>query len=86
VSRDDVGRAVALLSYTWSYRIYSVGSALSHWAEQSERDPKRCYIWICSLCLNQHRFSKIKTPDELAEEFGPRVLAIGRVLPMLEPW
>lgn len=85
-SRDSVGSAIALLSYSWSTAVLSVGSALSRWAEQTERDPKRSYIWVCSLCLNQHRFSKIHTPEQLAQEFGPRVLAIGRVLPMLEPW
>ena len=26
------------------------------------------------------------SPDDLAGEFGPRVQAIGRLLPMLEPW
>lgn len=86
VDRDDVGRAIALLSYTWGYRLVSVGSALMRWAQQSERDPKRSYIWICSLCLNQHRFSTLQTPEQLVNEFRPRVLSIGRILPMLEPW
>jgi hypothetical protein len=27
-----------------------------------------------------------KTPAELQNEFGPRVLRIGMLLPMLEPW
>lgn len=79
--QNDVGRATALLSYTWGYKILSIGNALQRWAERVERDPKRTYIWICSLCLNQHRISlqDTKTPDELANEFGPRVQAIGRV-------
>jgi hypothetical protein len=50
---DDVGRAVALLSYTWGYKVLSVGSALQRWATASGRNPKRSYIWVCSLCLNQ---------------------------------
>jgi len=85
--QDDVGRAIALLSYTWSYKVVSVGAALQRWTEQVERKPKRAYIWICSLCLNQHRIGqRVVSPEDLANEFGPRVQAIGRILPMLEPW
>jgi hypothetical protein len=29
---------------------------------------------------------EIKSPQELSEEFGSRVQAIGHILPMLEPW
>lgn len=86
-NHDDVGRASALLSYTWGYKVLSVGSALRRWAVKHERNPKRAYVWICSLCLNQHRIGKkMVTPEELAGEFGPRVQSIGRILPMLEPW
>jgi len=85
--QDDVGRANALLSYTWSYRVVSVASALQRWCDRRGRNPKRTYIWICSLCLNQHRIGQqVVSPEELANEFGPRVQAIGRVLPMLDPW
>lgn len=45
--RDDVGRADALLSYTWGYKVLSVGSALQRWTKRSRRDPKRTYVWIC---------------------------------------
>lgn len=85
--RDDVGRANALLSYSWGYRIGSVANALGEWATASNRPLNGTYIWVCSMCLNQHRFGDDKaTPDELEAEFGSRVLAIGRILPMLEPY
>lgn len=84
--RNDVGRAIALLSYTWGYKVESVGSALLRWTEQSGQEPTRAYIWICSLCLNQHRIEKVLCPEALAAEFGPRVRSIGRILPMLEPY
>jgi hypothetical protein len=60
--------------------VQSVGSALWRWAQMSSRDPKNTYVWICSLCLNQHRIgtTSIVSPDELANEFGPRVQSIGR--------
>eukprot|EP00035_Acanthoeca_spectabilis_P011007 m.194105 g.194105 ORF g.194105 m.194105 type:complete len:1680 (-) comp15199_c0_seq4:5570-10609(-) len=85
---EHVGRAVALLSYTWKYKLSSVINALERWANKSKRSHSSAYIWICAACLNQHRVteSKTMTPEQLASEFGPRVLAIGRILPMLEPW
>lgn len=83
---DEVGSATALLSYTWQYRVQSIVDALVRWVKISERNPEQTYIWICSLCLNQHRMTTIKSSDELANEFRPRVLTIGRILPMLEPW
>ena len=85
---DDVGRADALLSYSWGYLITEVSAALSAWTERAGRDPKRTHIWICSLCLNQHRIElgNAVAPEDLAKEFGERVVAIGHILPMLEPW
>ena len=84
----DVGRADALLSYSWDYVVAEVSAALSAWTELNERDPKRTRIWICSLCLNQHGFPRgdIQCPEGLAKAFGDRVVALGRILPMLEPW
>eukprot|EP00035_Acanthoeca_spectabilis_P016592 m.342107 g.342107 ORF g.342107 m.342107 type:complete len:134 (-) comp16545_c0_seq67:718-1119(-) len=84
--QENVERACALLSYTWHYKVVSVGQALERWAEQSGRDLKQTYVWVCSLCLNQHRMTVVVSPEDLAAEFGPRVTQIGRILPMLEPW
>jgi len=69
----------------WDYKVQSVADVLRRWAAHTDRDPKRTYIWVCSLCLNQHRIINKLSPDELAAEFGPRVQQIGRILPMLEP-
>ena len=87
-SADDVGRANGLLSYSWGYLVAEVASALAAWADRAGRDPKRTRIWICSLCLNQHRIGSgdAVSPEDLAKEFGERVVALGRILPMLEPW
>jgi hypothetical protein len=71
---------------TWGYKVTSVAGALEHWVTKTDRDPKKTYVWICALCLNQHRFVKTMTPNELSIEFGARVSAIGHILPMLEPW
>jgi hypothetical protein len=37
--------------------------------------------------MNQFRIAeRVVASEELVAEFAPRVLAIGRILPMLEPW
>ena len=85
VHEDDVGQASALLSYSWGYVTREVAEALTMWAARTERDPKQTRVWMCSLCLNQHSMSKeAANPEALAAEFGDRVVAIGRILPMLE--
>eukprot|EP00040_Diaphanoeca_grandis_P036065 m.228619 g.228619 ORF g.228619 m.228619 type:complete len:1687 (+) comp33543_c0_seq1:183-5243(+) len=86
VGTTKVGIANALLSYSWGYKVQDVVDALTDWTKCSNRNTKQTYIWICSLCLNQHRIATIYSPDELQKEFGERVLAIGLVLPMLEQW
>ena len=63
-----------------------IGDALGLWAENNSREPERTYAWVCSMCLNQHRFEKDLTPDELSAEFGPRVTSIGRITPMFDTW
>eukprot|EP00040_Diaphanoeca_grandis_P027124 m.153705 g.153705 ORF g.153705 m.153705 type:complete len:2258 (+) comp30843_c0_seq3:182-6955(+) len=83
---SDIGIANALLSYSWGYKVQDVVDALSDWTFNAGRDPYQTYIWICSLCLNQHRIADVLSPDQLSAEFGDRVMSIGRVLPMLEQW
>jgi hypothetical protein len=81
-----VGPATALLSYSWGNLVHDVTTALGEWAEAQHRDPAQTYIWICALCLNQLRIVRVLSPAELSAEFGPRVTAIGRILPLLAPW
>jgi hypothetical protein len=72
VGEDDIGRADALLSYSWGYLVAEVSAALSGWADRTDRDPKRTYIWICSLCLNQFRMADDSVNKDLQKEFGDR--------------
>ena len=73
--------------YSWGYKVVEVADALQQWTAQNKLDPKKTCIWICSLCLNQHRMgAEVATPEQLAKEFGDRVTSLGRILPMLEPW
>jgi len=57
------------------------------WTNKSGRDATQTYIWVCALCINQHRLNaEPNRPEDLQKEFGDRVAAIGRILPMLDPW
>lgn len=68
------------------YTLADTIAALEEWIKKTGRDPKRTYVWMDALCLNQHRISEQLSPELVAAEFGPRVEAIGRILPMLHPW
>ena len=84
---DHVGPANALLSYCWGYKYTDVIIALENWCKEEGRNPKRTYVWICALCVNQHDASaEVKTADFFKREFGERVKAIGTILPLMLPW
>ena len=50
---DHVGDAIALLSYSWAEKYHDVFDALHDWAVREGHEPKRAYVWVCALCLNQ---------------------------------
>ena len=78
--------STALISYSWSNVLSDVATSLDEWATSHGRDPADTYVWMCALCLNQLRLVQTLSPAALAAEFGPRVTAIGRILPLLVPW
>lgn len=82
---NRVGPASALLSNSWSNTLLHICEALREWCDTHSRDLSRVYVWMCALCLNQLRIVGAMTPEWLADEFGSRIVAIGRILPMLAP-
>jgi hypothetical protein len=40
---DNVGKANALLSYSWGNRVFDIADALKSWAETHGRKPQRTY-------------------------------------------
>ena len=95
--KHDAGKATALLSYAWGYKFAEVIAALETWTTGTGRAPKRTYFWVCSFCLNQHGINGLPRGDNidpsdpeaaqrLAKGVYNRVVGIGRILPMLEPW
>eukprot|EP00041_Stephanoeca_diplocostata_P031845 m.1002333 g.1002333 ORF g.1002333 m.1002333 type:complete len:487 (-) comp24036_c0_seq4:1158-2618(-) len=83
---NHVGRAHFMLSYSWSYRVTDVVSALVDWCERRQLDPKRTYVWICSLCVNQHALQSDEPAHSLAATFQGRVDTISTILPLMIPW
>ncbi|CAB9496746.1 Hydra magnipapillata [Seminavis robusta] len=84
---DKVGPSHFMISYSWGYCIGDIVDTLVSYCDEQNRDPKSTYIWICCLCVNQHRVQgEDVLPDELASIFGRRVTGIGHVLSMITPW
>lgn len=55
VGDDHVGPSTAMLSWTWKYTVGSVVETLEDYCLEHGLNPKRTYIWMCCLCVNQHR-------------------------------
>lgn len=89
---DDAGLASIMLSYTWGYKVSDIVDTLAQYCVDMELDPKRTYVWMCCLCINQHRVKAAQASgqvipfDSFRREFGDRVKGIGHVVAMMSPW
>lgn len=87
-----IGRATYMLSYTWGYQIGEIVDTLSYYCQVKGSDPKTTFIWICCLCINQHRVAELAAknefvaPEEFFASFGQRVTNIGHMLSLMAPW
>lgn len=85
---DNVGEATHMLSYIWGYSVSDIVGALSTFARSRNLNSKRFYVWICCVCVNQHRV----TPDDplpfeyFERQFRAHVIRIGHVLALMSPW
>ncbi|CAE7481562.1 unnamed protein product, partial [Symbiodinium pilosum] len=93
IGEDNVGPATHMLSYTWSYRIGDIADTLMKWCGSAKPslDPKRVYVWMCCVCVNQHwvrqavRSGQDVPFEEFKRVFEGRVRSIGRVLALMMP-
>ena len=89
---EHVGPASIMLSYTWGYTIGDIVDVLNNYCTTNKLNPKEVYVWICFLCVNQHRVIEKKRKGEVVsfEEFRSiffkRVTNIGHILAMMAPW
>lgn len=90
--RDNVGDAKYMLSYTWGYTIGDIIDTLIDFCESTKQSPKRTYVWMCCLCVNQHRVvdlrkeGKVVPFSEFSTTFFKRVKGIKHVLSMMTTW
>jgi tetratricopeptide (TPR) repeat protein len=72
------------VSYVWAYSLKELVSALEYelLTIQNKQD---VFIWIDSICLNQHLEEKI-SPEQLQQTFGESLKAIGSVVLVLVNW
>lgn len=90
--RDRAGMSQYMLSYTWGYSAEDIVGALADHCRLLGKDGKETYVWICCLCINQHRVKEAERAgqavpfDEFCAEFGNRVKGIGHVLALMTPW
>ncbi len=89
---DHVGSANIMLSYTWGYTIGDIIDTLLYYCSSNDLDPKATYVWICCLCVNQHRVVDRQSKGETIpfkvfyNTFFGRVTSIGHILVMMAPW
>jgi len=89
---DSVGHATHMLSYAWGYRICDILDALTAWSGKQKLDPKRVYMWMCCVCVNQHRVKERQARqevvpfDEFRRVFEGRVRAIKKIVALMMPW
>lgn len=89
---DNVGPATHMLSYTWAYKPKDIAEALDQFCQKNQLDPKRVYVWICCLCINQHRVyedrksGKMVPFDEFKCIFEGRVKSINKLIAVFSPW
>lgn len=86
------GPASFMLSYTWGYQVGDIAETLNDFCEKHELKPQEAYVWICCLCINQHRVHEASSRgdvvpfEQFERAFGERVSGIGHVIAMMSPW
>lgn len=89
---EDVGNATFMLSYVWGYKIGDIVNSLVGYCTRENLDKKKTYVWICCLCLNQHRIREKRSRkecvpfEELQTVLSERITKINHVLAMTSPW
>ncbi|CAE8639821.1 unnamed protein product [Polarella glacialis] len=89
---DNVGQATHMLSYTWRYSVAEIAESLTEWSARAGHDPRRFYVWMCCVCVNQHRVKEKQQKgesvpfDEFKQVFEGRVKGIGKVIALMMPW
>mmetsp|Transcript_43743 Transcript_43743/g.103329 ORF Transcript_43743/g.103329 Transcript_43743/m.103329 type:complete len:835 (-) Transcript_43743:105-2609(-) len=88
----QASRANVMLSYTWGYTIADIVDGLAEYCSHASLHPRSVFVWMCCLCVNQHRVQEAKEKGEVVpvadfeREFGSRVEEIGSLVALMAPW
>eukprot|EP00928_Gymnodinium_smaydae_P043501 TRINITY_DN29130_c0_g1_i1.p1 TRINITY_DN29130_c0_g1~~TRINITY_DN29130_c0_g1_i1.p1 ORF type:complete len:852 (+),score=217.22 TRINITY_DN29130_c0_g1_i1:233-2788(+) len=86
------GVANFMLSYTWGYEVGDIIDTLVDFCTSKELAVQETYVWICCLCINQHRVKEAQERGDVVPfatfeyAFAERVRSIGHVIAMMAPW
>jgi len=92
LSESDAGMSTHMLSYTWGYEIGDIVDGLLAFCKKSKLDVNKVFVWICCLCINQHRVIEARERGDVVPfekfkaEFGHRVSSIGHIVALMSPW
>lgn len=87
----DAGLSAIMLSYTWGYQVGDIIDGLIQYCTSCGMD-LATFVWICCLCVNQHRVKEAQTRGETVpfevfkDTFSSRVSSIGHVVALMAPW
>lgn len=92
IAEQYTGEANMMLSYSWSYFVMDIVSSLVMYCERNKLDLKSTWVWICCLCVNQHRVQEqlehntVVGVDAFMRVFEGRVRSTKRIVGLLAPW
>ena len=77
-----------MLSYSWACDVViDIAGGLKSFCESSGRDLRCTFVWVCCVCVNQHRVRGSEVPfEQFRDIFKNRVRDIGHLVPLLSPW
>lgn len=90
--QSQAGVAQYMLSYTWGYSVDDIASTLQDYCRRSALEPSHTFVWMCCLCINQHRVRELKSEgktvsfEDFETAFSTRVRGTGTILCMMAPW
>jgi len=89
---EYIGPADMMLTYGWGNTVGEIVETLTDYCSTNELDPLHTYVWICCLCINQHRVHDKRTNgistsvDDFQDIYKKSAANIGHVVALMAPW
>ena len=81
----QAGPANLFCSWVWRYKVRMFIETFRAWFEETGKDAKTTFIWICFFCNNQYRIQD-GNADDLEVVFEERLKRCGRVVAVIDQW